>query len=374
MKIIIAPDKFKHSLNSEQIANAIYSGIKTVFPDSEIIKIPAADGGEGSAEIIAEYFNAKPVKIKVHNPVFKLITAEYYFSEKRKTSIIEMSAASGLHLLKPEEQNPMNTSTLGTGELISDAIKKGSTTIFLTLGGSATNDAGCGAAEALGYEFYNKNNKLLKITGRNLTEVNKISDKNIKAELKEIKFFTLYDVKNQLSGKNGAAYIYAEQKGANPKEIKHLDTGLKNISKIIKTKFKIDINNCEGCGAAGGFGAGSKAFFHSELKSGAETILDITDFENKIKNTDLIITGEGKFDTQSFEGKLTGTIIKKANKHNIPVVVVCGINEIKNLKTDKYSINLIISLHKKFPGTEEIKKNTFEKIVKAIQNTNFKIH
>lgn len=363
MKILIAPDKFKYTFSAQQVANAVEAVIKTQYTQIETVKLPLADGGEGTSEILAVFVNAKPVTLKVHNPIFKLIDASYYYSEKNKIAIIDMSAASGLHLLKPEDQNPMHTSTYGTGELICHAVEKGAKTIYLALGGSATNDAGCGAAEALGFQFCDKTGKLIRnITGKNLIEISKIDTENVKINFDNLNFISLYDVKNNLHGENGASYIYAGQKGANPKEIKLLDDGLRNFATGVHKQFNIDLNNCYGYGAAGGFGAGSKVFFNSELKSGAETMIQLSGFNKLIKDIDLIITGEGKFDAQSFEGKLTGTIINKAEKNNIPVAVICGLSDIKS----QNSYYKIYPLFNKFPGTDNIKQLSLKRIEEII--------
>ncbi len=363
MKIVIAPDKFKDTFSAREITSIISQNLKNIIPGAEITEIPLADGGEGTAEISAPFFNAKPVSITVNNPVFEIINTNYFFSETKKTAIIEISAASGLHLLKKEYQNPLYTSSYGTGELIADAVKKGAKNIFLTLGGSATNDAGCGAASALGFVFKDKSGKNLKINGKNLIKIAEISNENLNFNLRNINFIALYDVKNPLYGKNGAAYVFAKQKGASLKDTELLDKGLRNFADIVQKKYGININNCNGCGAAGGFGAGSKFFFNAELKPGAETLLELVSFDNLIKNADLIITGEGKFDAQSLRGKLTGTIIKKAEKFKIPVAVICGISDInvinKNCK--------VFPLFKKFPGSKKAKELSTQHINRVLK-------
>jgi len=369
MKILICPDKFKGSFSAENITDFIYLTLKKKIPEAELIKLPAADGGEGSAKILAPLFDAHPISLTVHNPIFKHIEATYFFSKKQNTAIIEMSAASGLHLINETEKNPLHTSTYGTGEMISDAVKKGAEIVYLTLGGSATNDAGCGAAEAVGYKFYDKKGiQIRNITGKNLIEIAKIDDSEVMINFQKIKIITLHDVNNPLYGKNGAAYVYANQKGADSEEIKQLDKGLKHFAEIVQKQYGTDIGNCDGCGAAGGFGAGSKVFFNAEAKTGAETVLQLSGFNELIKNTNLIITGEGKFDTQSFNGKLTGTIIQKATENNIPVIVLCGISE---LKTDSSAYH-ILPLFENFPGTESAKKQTPEKIRNIFENLNIK--
>ncbi len=370
MKILVVPDKFKHTLTSEEVANIITLEINKKYPYFHIISFPAADGGEGTSEIIASTLNTDKITLNTFNPVFDRIHSSFYFSEKTKTAYIDLSASSGLQLLKKESRNPLYTSTYGTGELISRAVKKGAETIYLALGGSATNDAACGAAEAVGYKLYDyKGNEISNITGKDLIKISKIDNSSVKFDFNKIKVIALYDVNNPLYGNKGAAYVYAGQKGANKEEIKLLDTGLNHFAKIVQSQFGINVSNCEGCGAAGGFGAGSKVFFNAELKPGAETVLQLSRFYEIIKDVDLIITGEGKFDKQSFNGKLTGTIINKAEKNNIPVIVICGINDIKKTILEKYKKLKIFALYETFPGEKQAKKESSEKINQLIANS-----
>ena len=221
----------------------------------------------------------------------------------------------------------MFTSSYGTGEMILDAVNKGAKKIILALGGSATNDLGIGAANAIAYRFLSKSGKLLKPIGKNLINIFEIDDSQVKIPLNEIEIISLYDVENVLYGKTGAAYVFAKQKGANEKEVSVLDEGLKHLADLIKTTNRKDISSIIGGGAAGGFGAGSYAFLNAELKPGSKTIFDIVGIDEHLKSCDLIITGEGKFDKQSLQGKVTGELIKKSERYNIPIVVICGIQE-----------------------------------------------
>jgi glycerate 2-kinase len=373
LKILIVPDKFKYTLTAQEVADVIEKSLSFILPNVELHKLPAADGGEGSSEIIASSCKAEKITIKTLNPVFREILTFYYYSYKHKTAFIDLSAASGLQFLKPENKNPMHTSTYGTGEMILDAINIGAKKIYLSAGGSGTNDAACGAAEAIGFKFSDKKNKQIKkITGKDLVKIAKIDSSDVRINLKDTEITVLYDVRNPLYGKNGAAYIYAPQKGADKKETAELNKGLNRFADIVTAQYGININECSGCGAAGGFGAGSKIFFNAVLKPGARTILDLLGFDEIIKNVDLIITGEGKFDTQSYEGKLTGTVINAAKQHQLPIFVICGINETNHSVSEKYDNLHILPLYKTFPGLENAKKESISKIREVILKSELK--
>ncbi|NPA45088.1 MAG: glycerate kinase [Chlorobi bacterium] len=341
--ILIATDKFKFTLSAKDAVNAIYKGLKD-YNNIKIHKLPIADGGEGTSEILSVFFNAKKVNITVNNPIFNKIKTHYYFSDKNKTAIIDLASASGLQLLKKIEQKPMQTSSFGTGEIILDALNKGAKKIIIGLGGSATNDCGIGAANALGYKFLNSKGVELKAIGKNLINISKIDNSNVTPLLKEVEIIALYDVKNKLYGKNGAAYVFAKQKGANNTEINILDKGLKNITQIIKYQYSKNISNIKGGGAAGGFGAGAFAFFNTKLIQGSNFIFDTINIDNYINNSDLIITGEGKFDKQSLDGKIVGELIKKADYFKKPTIVICGVSELKKEDVKSKYLQSIIPL------------------------------
>ena len=325
MKILIAPDKFKGSLTAAQVCVAIAKGIKINNYKHEIISCPMADGGEGSIDIINNYLSLMPVELIVNDPLFRPVKSTYYISDL--TAYIEMSSASGLTLLKKEEQNCMYTSSYGTGELIKDAINKGLTTINLYIGGSATNDGGMGIASALGFEFYDKFKKLLYPIGKNLVSIDYIDVGKIKFNFKEININVICDVDNPLSGKNGAAFVYASQKGADSFEINKLDQGLINLqSVLIKHDFP-DVANIPGSGAAGGVGGGLVSLLGAKLISGIQNLIEITQLELLIKECDIIITGEGKIDLQTEKGKVISGICKLARKYKKPIIAVCGVKE-----------------------------------------------
>jgi glycerate kinase len=324
MKIVLAPDKFKGSLSGEEFCLAVEEGIKIIMPKAEIIELPLADGGDGTITVINHYLNGDVIELTVSDPFFRPIDANYLYSETSQTAFIEMAEASGLKLLKTHEPDCKNTSTFGTGELILDAINKGAKTIILGIGGSATNDCGMGMATALGYRFLNVKGDEVWPVGKNLSNVVEIDDSGVHPKLEHIEFKVACDVTNPLYGPEGAAYVYAEQKGASNADIEMLDRGLKNFAKILNDQFKINPQEIEGAGAAGGMGIGTMLFLGGTIKSGIELIKGLAQFEEKIANTDWIITGEGKLDDQTLSGKTVSGVITSAKKKGIPVAAFCG--------------------------------------------------
>ena len=321
MKILIIPDKFKGSLNSKEVCDAIEKGIRRFLPKSEITKIPLADGGEGSLAVLEKTIGFERIHLEVRNPLFKTIPAYYGITDN--AAYIEMASASGLQLLCKDEHNPMFTSSFGTGEMIADAIKRGATKVYLFVGGSATNDAGIGIASALGYQFLDERNKVLEPTGTNLLKIKSIDSSNV-ISIENINFNVLTDVKNPLFGIDGAAYSYAEQKGANQEEIEILNSGLQNVSQIIEKTFGVDVSQIPGSGAAGGVGAGMVAFCNANIFNGIDSIMDLLNVNYHIQQSDLVITGEGLLDKQTLKGKLVKGVVDRCKKMNKPLGIVCG--------------------------------------------------
>ena len=330
-KIIIAPDSFKGSLSSIEVSNAIEVGIKNVFPNCETVKIPIADGGEGTMETLVSALGGVKVKVKVHDPLMRLINVEYGLVNNGKTAVIEMATASGLTLLNKKEQNPRVTTTFGTGEIIKDALKRGCRSFMIGIGGSATNDAGTGMLRALGYRFLDKNGKETNGTGESLRLICSIDESGAMSELQEANFIIACDVYNPFSGSNGAAYVYAPQKGADKQATKELNEGLEHFRKLIKTVKKLDLNTISGAGAAGGLGGGFIAFLNAQLKPGIEMVLEAVDFEKHLQNAELVITGEGKLDKQTGMGKAASGILDAASKNNVAVIAIGG--SIENMES-----------------------------------------
>ncbi len=336
MKIIIAPDKFKNSLTGLEFCDAVEEGIMAVIPDAEIIKMPLADGGDGTIEVVNYYLKGSVVKVLVNNPFFKPVTASYLFSQSSKTAFIEMAEASGLKLLNPEQFDCKNASTLGTGEMIRDALEKGAERIILGIGGSATNDCGIGMATALGYRFLDESNNEVKPIGANLSKIVTIDVEKVSSKLKNVSFEIACDVSNPLYGTEGAAYVYGEQKGATEADLKLLDKGLEDFSKIIKAKFNVNPQSIKGAGAAGGMGIASMVFLNGKLEPGIQLVKKLAEFDSKLENANWIITGEGKLDSQTFFGKTIQGVITSAKAKDLKVAALCGAidlseNELKSL-------------------------------------------
>jgi glycerate kinase len=327
MKILIAPDKFKHSLSAQQVCQIISDTLKNEWANLEIESLPLADGGEGSAEILSLHAQAKSNKVKVHDPHMREIVAQYFI--KDETAFIEMAAASGLQLLNSEEQDVLKTTSYGTGELIKDAIKKDCKNIMLCIGGSATSDAGTGMAKALGFEFLDKNGEEFLPTAQTLGEITsiKLPKQNI---LKGINVNVLTDVNNPLTGKNGATYQYAIQKGAKEKDLAFLDTGMRHLKTVIENKFEFNIDQLAGAGASGGMGGGATFFLNADLHSGIDYIAKTLNLDEKIKNADIVISGEGKLDKQSFKGKVVSGVLNSSQKYQKPLFLIVGFNALKN--------------------------------------------
>lgn len=330
MKILIAVDSYKGSLTSLEAGQTIQAGIQNVSDIHNTEIIPIADGGEGILSVMLHTLRGKAQTIPVHNPCMELIEAEYGISTDGGTAFIEMAKASGLPLLQDFQLNPMETTTYGTGELIRDALEKGCQKFIIGIGGSATNDAGTGMLQALGYRFLDKDGNPLAQGGKILGKTVHICTQNVHKELKNAHFIVACDVNNPFHGPNGAAHIFARQKGANDSMIEELDKGMRSFANVIHQTTGKDISHVPGSGAAGGMGGGLLAFLNAELKSGAELILDLCRFEEKATNADLILTGEGRIDRQSLMGKIPGKILEIGKQKGVPVIAIAGCVEDKD--------------------------------------------
>tara|TARA_R110002049_G_scaffold616_7_gene3552 strand:- start:11806 stop:12930 length:1125 start_codon:yes stop_codon:yes gene_type:complete len=330
LKIVIAPDKFKNSLTGIVFCEIVEKEILKKNSNIEVVKLPLADGGDGTIEVVNFYLQGKVVEVTVNNPFFKPVKASYLYSENSKTAFIEMAEASGVKLLDKTEFDCINATTFGTGEMIVDAINKGVKTIILGVGGSATNDCGIGMASALGYQFLDKNNNLVKPIGANLSKIKSINASEIHQGISNVDFKIACDVTNPLYGKNGAAYVYGGQKGASEKEIILLNKGLEDFAKILNDVFTIDVQSVKGAGAAGGMGIASKLFLNGSLKPGIQLVKNLANFDKKIKNANWIITGEGKLDSQTLSGKTIQGVLESAQKQKINVAAFCGKIELTN--------------------------------------------
>ena len=327
MKIVIASDSFKGSLTSVEVAQAATRGIKAVYPDCDVVAVNVADGGEGTIEAVVDALGGQIVHTTVSDPLGRPIQARYGIAGKK--AIIEMAAASGLPLLSYEERNPWITSTYGTGEMIMDAIQCGCSQFLIGIGGSATNDAGTGMLQALGFKFYDFNGQeIIDCRGGRLQDIADLDDTFVPKAVREAQFIVACDVDTPFCGPEGAAPVFAPQKGANAEMVAKLDAGMTSFAHVIENKYGINIVPVAGAGAAGGMGGGFRAFLNASLQRGIDMVLDAIDFDYTIQGADLIITGEGKIDFQTAKGKTAAGVLARAKKQNIPIIAIGGCVEI----------------------------------------------
>ena len=341
MKILLCPDKFKGSLSATEACQAIANGLKKSGRQFDIEFHPMADGGEGSLEVLSSHLNLEPQNVMTTDPIGREIRATYFTSAN--AAFIEVASASGLVLLKNEERNPLHTSTFGTGKLIADALAKGFRTVYLFLGGSATNDAGMGIAAALGHRFLDENNEPLEPVGKNLSKVKRI-DNNRLYDYKKIKITLLCDVTNPLFGQNGAACVYAPQKGATKDQVSMLDSGLRHFSKILLEETGVEVGSLPGSGAAGGIGASLVALFGAEIESGFAIISKLTSLEPRVQSADWVISGEGKLDEQSLQGKVVSGVIDLCQKYVKPLALFVGRNDLEENATRTLGVRQVFSI------------------------------
>ncbi|QGU94860.1 glycerate kinase [Clostridium bovifaecis] len=324
MRFVLAPDSFKESVTAREAAESMEKGIKNVMKDAECIKVPMADGGEGTVQSLVDATEGEIYSIEVLGPLGRTVRAEFGILGDEKTAVLEMASASGLHHVKREERNPLTTTTYGTGELIKAALDRGVKKIFLGIGGSATNDGGAGMIQALGGKFLTREGENIGFGGGALEHIHTIDTSGLDKRLKDVKIEVACDVSNPLTGTDGAAYVFGPQKGATHEVVEKLDANLKHYSRIIREQLKLDIENIPGAGAAGGLGAGLLAFLPSSLKRGVDLVIEYTGLEEKIKKADYVITGEGGIDFQTRFGKTPYGVASLAQKYNVPVIVIAG--------------------------------------------------
>lgn len=324
MKVTIAIDSFKGSLSTFQAGEAAAEGVRKVFPDARITICPLADGGEGTVDAIIAATGGEMVEVAVHDPIGRLINSSYGIISHTKTAIIEMSAAAGITLIDEKHRNPLNTTTYGVGELILDAISKGCRKFIVGIGGSATNDGGIGMLQALGFEFLDKNGKQVSCGAKGLKDIVEIKTDNVSKELKECFFWVACDVKNTLCGKNGCSAIYGPQKGATPQMIEEMDLWLGNYAKLTKKVLPTADANIPGTGAAGGLGYAFLSYLNAKLESGIDLVIKETELEKHIQDTDIVVTGEGRLDGQSYMGKAPIGVAKLAKKYRKHTIAFSG--------------------------------------------------
>ena len=345
MKIVIASDSFKGSLASMEVAQSIEMGILDVFPSCDVVKLAVADGGEGTTDALCQTLGGETVEILVEDPLGRPVKASYAVLDDGHTAVLEMSAASGLTLLAADERNPMRTSTYGTGQLIADALARGCRKFLVGIGGSATNDGGMGMLQALGYVFADADGNYLPGVGASLSAVCRIDDSNVLSSVRESEFIVACDVDSPLYGPEGAAYVFAPQKGADQDMVRTLDEGLRHYAEVsasylaspidyqpegadarlIEGIFISDLASMPGVGAAGGLGYAFVAFLGARLQRGVDMVLDAVGFDSIIEGADLVITGEGRIDSQTFTGKTPYGVLMRASGQGIPVLALAGL-------------------------------------------------
>lgn len=324
MKIVIAPDSFKESLTALEAATAIEFGMKKILPEASFVKVPMADGGEGTVQSLVDATGGKMINKTVTGPLGTPVKAFFGISGDEKTAVLEMAAASGLHLVPPVDRNPLVTTTRGTGELIAAALDYGVEHIIIGIGGSSTNDGGAGMAKALGIMLLDSAGKEIGEGGGALNTLAAVKMDGIDKRLELVKIEVACDVDNPLTGLRGASHIFGPQKGATPHIVEELDNNLRHFADIIRTDLGKDIEHISGAGAAGGLGGGLMAFLSAELKRGVDIVLEATDLETHLQNADFVITGEGKIDGQTIFGKTPIGVAKTAKRHNVPVIAIAG--------------------------------------------------
>jgi len=323
-RIVAAPDSFKGSLTAKEVAEALEAGIKRYDNSIEVIKVPMADGGEGTVQSMVDATGGHMISVTVKGPMLSEVEAFYGILGDGRTAVIEMAAASGLLLVEPGERNPLIATTYGTGELIRHALDMGCRRIIIGIGGSATNDGGAGAMQALGVRLLDDSGNDIGFGGGSLGGLYRIDINNLDPRIKDAEITVACDVDNPLCGPKGASRVFGPQKGADDAMIEELDRNLAHYADLVESTLGVKIKDYPGAGAAGGLGGGLLAFLGATLKKGVDIVIETVELEKKIRDADLVITGEGRMDYQTIYGKTPFGVAKAAEKYGIPVIAICG--------------------------------------------------
>ena len=367
MKIVVAPDSFKGSLTAVEVSDAIEQGIREIFPEAEIKKIPMADGGDGTVQCLVNATGGKILREKVTGPLGDEVLASYGILGDKRTAVIEMAEASGLTLVPENKRNPLITTTYGTGQLIKATLDQGCRKMIIGIGGSATNDGGAGMVQALGVKLLDREGREIGFGGEELKKIIRIDISYMDKRLSNTKVVVASDVTNPLCGPKGASRIYGPQKGATPEVIEELDESLAYFADVIKRDLNKDVKDIPGAGAAGGLGASLMAFLDAELRPGIEIMVEIAKLEQAIKDADLVITGEGKIDSQTIYGKAPIGVAKIAKKYNIPVIAIAAIIGDDADIVHQYGIDNLIKVSEPPMSLTETKPNKVWLIKKSIK-------
>jgi len=361
-------------LTAVEVSDAIEQGIREIFPEAEIVKIPMADGGDGTVQCLVNATGGEILREKVTCPLGDEVLASYGILGDKRTAVIEMAEASGLTLVPENKRNPLITTTYGTGQLIKAALDQGCRKMIIGIGGSATNDGGAGMVQALGVKLLDREGKEIGFGGGELKKIFRIDTKYLDNRLSETKVLIASDVSNPLCGPKGAARIYGPQKGATPEIIEELDRSLAHFAEVIKRDLHKNVKDIPGAGAAGGLGASLIAFLDAELRPGIEIMIEIVKLEQAIKDANLVITGEGKIDSQTIYGKAPIGVAKIAKKYNIPVIAVAAIIGDDADIVHQYGISSLISvsgqpmrLEESVPNKVALIKNSIKQSMRAIK-------
>ena len=360
MKILIAPDSFKESLEALDVCRAIQSGFSQVFPDADYKLLPMADGGEGTSAVLSYVLGGRWKEVRVHDPLMRPISAKYLLLPDA-TAVIEVAQACGLHLLTVAERNPVIASSYGVGELIADALREGVKRIIIGLGGSATNDAGLGMLTALGMRFHDSNDNTLAQGGGALANLQRLDATSFHTSVLETVFEVACDVTNPLCGELGASAIFGPQKGASLQQVNDLDQALNHFASVCEQHGYQNYQEIAGAGAAGGLGYALISFCQAELKSGFDTVAKVTNLSQHIADADLVITGEGKLDAQSAMGKVAGGISHIAKARHTPVIAICGsVDGLESAQTSQFDV--IMPSIQKLESIENIFENAYHNV------------
>ncbi|MDB1125319.1 glycerate kinase [Vibrio algarum] len=344
MKIVIAPDSFKESLTALEVAEVIEKGFRSVLPDAKYLKLPMADGGEGTVQSLVDASGGKIVKQTVTAPLGNQVEGFYGLMGDGETAVIEMAAASGIQLVEQEKRNPLITTTYGTGELIKAVLDRGVKHIIIGIGGSATNDGGLGMAQALGIKMLDRKGQPLGYGGGALNNLATIDMSDMDPRLTEVKLEVACDVDNPLCGPLGASHVFGPQKGATPGMVEALDNNLAHYAEVIKQQVGMDIKNAPGAGAAGGLGAALLGLLKASLRPGIEIVMDAVDLASAVSDADLVITGEGRIDSQTIHGKTPIGVARTAKKFNVPVIGIAGCLSPDCSVVHEYGIDAVFSI------------------------------
>lgn len=343
VKVVIAPNAFKGTLAAVEVARAIADRMHELHPEWEIVEVPMADGGDGTVEAVLAALPGRRISVAVKSPLLADITADFAVLDDGKTAVIEMAQASGLTLVPEELRNPLVTTTYGTGELVRRAIEEGCSKVFIGIGGSATVDGGAGMAAAMGIRFLDVRGREIPFGGGGLSCLDRI-DVSERMHFHGIEVTALSDVTNPLLGENGAARVFAPQKGATPAMVEELERNLARLSEVIKRDLGVDVARIPGAGAAGGLGAGIVAFLNGKIVPGIDAVIDLVGLRDKVRGADLVITGEGNFDSQTTGGKAPLGVARTAGEFGVPSVLICGRLGEESRETAKCLFLAVLSL------------------------------